>query len=191
MLAQNGQVYRVRRRAQATATSSGCTNYGGANRLLVSPTGKGYWIATADGSVIAFGDARRLGFPVAIAGQPDRPDAREIARVEARPTRYPKDLGDFANQTRVGSVRSVVNGEQRALGEWVGARYTRAYRTAVLICGNPADAEEAVQDAFLPRLAVPRRAAHRRPPGRVAVPRAGERLLLEAAQGGAEARPGA
>jgi hypothetical protein len=49
---------------------SGCTNYGGANRLLVSPSGKGYWIATADGSVIAFGDARRLGFPVAIAGQP-------------------------------------------------------------------------------------------------------------------------
>ena len=29
----------------------------------------------ADGSVIAFGDARRLGFPVAIAGQPDRVDA--------------------------------------------------------------------------------------------------------------------
>ena len=30
-----------------------------------------------------------------------------------------------------------------------GALHTRAYRTAVLICGNPADAEEAVQDAFL------------------------------------------
>ncbi|MDQ1436328.1 MAG: polymerase sigma-70 factor, subfamily, partial [Actinomycetota bacterium] len=29
------------------------------------------------------------------------------------------------------------------------ARYARTYRTAVLICGNPADAEEAVQDAFL------------------------------------------
>jgi RNA polymerase sigma-70 factor, ECF subfamily len=42
-----------------------------------------------------------------------------------------------------------VNGEQDELGEWVGARYTRAYRTAVMICGNPADAEEAVQDAFL------------------------------------------
>jgi RNA polymerase sigma-70 factor (ECF subfamily) len=33
--------------------------------------------------------------------------------------------------------------------EWVRARYARTYRTAVLICGNPADAEEAVQDAFL------------------------------------------
>jgi RNA polymerase sigma-70 factor (ECF subfamily) len=42
-----------------------------------------------------------------------------------------------------------VTGENEPLGEWVGARYARAYRTAVLICGNPADAEEAVQDAFL------------------------------------------
>jgi len=42
-----------------------------------------------------------------------------------------------------------VNGEQEPLGDWVGARYARAYRTAVLICRNPADAEEAVQDAFL------------------------------------------
>ena len=33
--------------------------------------------------------------------------------------------------------------------EWVRARYARTYRTAVLICGNRADAEEAVQDAFL------------------------------------------
>jgi RNA polymerase sigma-70 factor (ECF subfamily) len=35
------------------------------------------------------------------------------------------------------------------LGEWVRQRYRTAYRTAVLICGIPADAEEAVQDAFL------------------------------------------
>jgi RNA polymerase sigma-70 factor, ECF subfamily len=34
-------------------------------------------------------------------------------------------------------------------GEWVGARYERAYRTAVMVCGNPADAEEALQEAFL------------------------------------------
>jgi len=42
-----------------------------------------------------------------------------------------------------------VNGEQEPLEHCVGARYPRAYRTAVMICGNPADAEEAVQDAFL------------------------------------------
>ena len=35
------------------------------------------------------------------------------------------------------------------LEDWVGGYYTRAYRTAVMICGNRADAEEAVQDAFL------------------------------------------
>jgi RNA polymerase sigma-70 factor (ECF subfamily) len=42
-----------------------------------------------------------------------------------------------------------VTGERDVLGEWVQARYARAYRTAVLICGNRADAEESVQDAFL------------------------------------------
>ncbi len=39
--------------------------------------------------------------------------------------------------------------ERELLGAWVGAGYDRAYRTAVLICGNRADAEDAVQDAFL------------------------------------------
>ena len=52
------------------------------------------------------------------------------------------------NRARGASVRAV-KGETELLGDWVGARYARAYRTAVLICGNPADAEEAVQDAFL------------------------------------------
>lgn len=32
---------------------------------------------------------------------------------------------------------------------WVRAGYPRAYRTACLLLGNPADAEEAVQEAFL------------------------------------------
>jgi RNA polymerase sigma-70 factor (ECF subfamily) len=36
-----------------------------------------------------------------------------------------------------------------ALGDWVRTRYHRAYRSAVMICGNPADAEEALQDALL------------------------------------------
>lgn len=35
------------------------------------------------------------------------------------------------------------------LGELVTGSYDRAYRTACLIVGNPADAEEAVQEAFL------------------------------------------
>jgi RNA polymerase sigma factor (sigma-70 family) len=35
------------------------------------------------------------------------------------------------------------------LSDWVHARYDRAYRTAMLICRNAADAEEALQDAFL------------------------------------------
>lgn len=42
-----------------------------------------------------------------------------------------------------------MTGQGDALGEWVRAGYSRAFRTAVMICGNPADAEEAVQDAFL------------------------------------------
>jgi len=42
-----------------------------------------------------------------------------------------------------------VAGPGDGLGEWVQARYGRAFRTAVMICGNRSDAEEAVQDAFL------------------------------------------
>lgn len=33
--------------------------------------------------------------------------------------------------------------------EWVRENYPRAYRTAALLTGNPADAQEAVQEAFL------------------------------------------
>ena len=53
------------------------------------------------------------------------------------------------NQTGRRSVRTGVTGEGEVLGDWVRTRYERAYRTAVLICGNPADAEEALQDAFM------------------------------------------
>ena len=42
-----------------------------------------------------------------------------------------------------------MGGDADSLGEWVLACYGRAYRTAVMICRDPADAEEAVQDAFL------------------------------------------
>src|ERR1019366_3232974 len=38
--------------------------------------------------------------------------------------------------------------EQR-LEEWLEDGYARSFRTACLILGNPADAEEAVQEAFL------------------------------------------
>ena len=53
------------------------------------------------------------------------------------------------NQSGLGSVIPVVTGEREVLGDWVQARYARAYRTAAMICGNRADAQEAVQDAFL------------------------------------------
>ena len=39
--------------------------------------------------------------------------------------------------------------EARDLEAWLDQSYAKAYRTAVLICGNPDDAREAVQDAFL------------------------------------------
>ena len=48
----------------------GCTNYGGGARLLVTPSGRGYWIATHDGAVIPFGDASKLGFPTQVGGPP-------------------------------------------------------------------------------------------------------------------------
>ena len=112
---------------------------------------------------------------------------RDSAR-RGRPTRFREMSRDLANQTGSASVRTVVTGESELLGEWVGARYARAYRTAVLICGNPADAEEAVQDAFLRAWRFRDALPDRRSPRRVALSRAGERLLLEAAQGSSEAR---
>ena len=39
--------------------------------------------------------------------------------------------------------------ETEELDRWLATSYTSAYRTACLILRNPADAEEAVQDAFL------------------------------------------
>ncbi len=42
-----------------------------------------------------------------------------------------------------------MNFPETVLADWVGDHYPRAFRTAVMICGNPADAEEAVQEALL------------------------------------------
>ena len=54
-----------------------------------------------------------------------------------------------ANRTPSLCVITAVAGRSDLLEDWVGGCYPRAYRTAVMICGNRADAEEAVQDAFL------------------------------------------
>ena len=65
---------RARARASATrgstAASAAARTTAAPTACSCHPTGKGYWIATADGSVIAFGDAKRLGFPAVIAGRP-------------------------------------------------------------------------------------------------------------------------
>jgi hypothetical protein len=38
-------------------------------RMLVTPDGGGYWIATGNGNIVAFGDAKTLGFPATVGGQ--------------------------------------------------------------------------------------------------------------------------
>jgi RNA polymerase sigma-70 factor (ECF subfamily) len=58
-------------------------------------------------------------------------------------------LTGIANQRPAACVITGVTGAAEELDDWVRGRYARAYRSAVMICGNPADAEEAVQDAFL------------------------------------------
>ena len=75
------------------------------------------------------------------------------------PARYGRWIGNqliaalcsekSANQTGGACVIPGVSDPGAVQEEWVRARYARTYRTAVMICGNPADAEEAVQDAFL------------------------------------------
>ena len=40
----------------------------GFESITAIPGGKGYWIATTEGSVITFGDARRLGMPPWMSG---------------------------------------------------------------------------------------------------------------------------
>lgn len=64
-------------------------------------------------------------------------------------THRAENLLESANQTASGCVITPVTDQSAALDTWVRGRYERAYRTAVMICGNRADAEEAVQDAFL------------------------------------------
>ena len=36
--------------------------------MLVTPDGHGYWIATGNGNIVAFGDAKSLGFPATVGG---------------------------------------------------------------------------------------------------------------------------
>jgi hypothetical protein len=62
MLGRDGRVYTFGDAVHRGDTSA-CQNLGDAARLLVTPSGKGYWIATSGGVVIPFGDAKRLGFP--------------------------------------------------------------------------------------------------------------------------------
>ena len=40
-----------------SAAASGSTAGGRVQGLVATPSGEGYWLATADGSVVAFGDA--------------------------------------------------------------------------------------------------------------------------------------
>jgi len=47
---------------------AGCGVYGYATRMLVTPDGKGYWIATSTGAVVPFGDAKAYGFPQYVGG---------------------------------------------------------------------------------------------------------------------------
>ena len=73
--------------AAYSAASAVARNYGGARRLLVTPTGNGYWIATANGSVIPFGDARRLGFPALLVGSPVALMLEPVTRTDGRTRR--------------------------------------------------------------------------------------------------------
>ena len=47
---------------------AGCSAYGYAAQFLVTPDGGGYWIVTTSGAIIAFGDAKKLGFPQTVGG---------------------------------------------------------------------------------------------------------------------------
>jgi hypothetical protein len=66
MLAADGHVYAFGD-AHNYGGVSGC-GFGSVARLLPSPSNHGYWIETVSGTVIALGDARRLGFPARITG---------------------------------------------------------------------------------------------------------------------------
>jgi len=63
----DGRVFRFGD-ARAYGDIGRCTNYFGAARMLVTPDGGGYWIATNNGNIVAFGDAKNLGFPATVGG---------------------------------------------------------------------------------------------------------------------------
>jgi hypothetical protein len=67
MLTRDGHIHSF---GDATSRGDvgGCTNYGGAARVLRTPSGGGYWIATVNGAIIPFGDAKNLGFPTTVGG---------------------------------------------------------------------------------------------------------------------------
>jgi hypothetical protein len=67
MMTKDGHMYHFGD-AKAYGDTGACKNYGGAARMLVTPFGHGYWIATGNGNIVPFGDAKNLGFPATVGG---------------------------------------------------------------------------------------------------------------------------
>ena len=78
---------------------------------------------------------------------------------------------------------------EQQLEEWLEEGYAHSFRTACLILGNRADAEEAVQDAYLRawRFRALPLVGTQHPA--LALPGRGQRLLLEAADRNPPPRP--
>src|SRR5207302_10182163 len=60
--------------------------------------------------------------------------------------RHPVDIGGDRGEP-IGGLRSLIAVDD--LEAWLDEAYPRAYRTACLVLRSPADAEDAVQEAFL------------------------------------------
>ena len=109
-------------------------------------------VAATEGAAVAGPEPVAVPAPPA-AGRPETGRRGRRPRGPRRPTRRhdppPARHGAHRDRTKPGGAASEGGMVEDQLADWLEEGYVASFRTACLILGNRADAEEAVQDAYL------------------------------------------